>query len=50
MGLLCKHFAFPLQLSSPSVSHKDHKIYCYTIWGEKCDILGFSDKNNWTAW
>lgn len=35
MGLLCKHFAFPLQLSSPSVSHKKHKIYCYTVWGKK---------------
>lgn len=44
MGLLCKHFAFPLQLSSPSVSHKNHKIDCYTIWGEKMMFEGCQTK------
>lgn len=39
MGLLCKHFAFSLHLSSPSVSHKKHKIYCCTVWGEKMTIF-----------
>lgn len=44
MVLLCKHFAFPLQLNSPPVGHKKHKIFCYTVWGKNFIFEGCQTK------